>query len=133
MRLSPSNMKYSARFYAKALVDALADPKADHDAIAKRFLGVIKRNGDEGQLKKILDEASWLARQGEGVSREVVIESARPLKESQKKMLKVFLKPHDIIHEKIDPALVAGVKITVNDEMQFDGTMKAKLDSLFQA
>ena len=29
--------------------------------------------------------------------------------------------------------LIAGVRITVNDELQFDGTMKAKLDALFGA
>jgi len=26
----------------------------------------------------------------------------------------------------IDPDLIAGIKITVNDEMQFDGSLKSK-------
>jgi F0F1-type ATP synthase delta subunit len=131
-------MKYSVQQYAKALVAALRNPHAEQGAISRNFLALARRNGDEALLKKIVGEAGRLARAGEesktggrtGV-REVVIESARPLNASQKKVIHAFVKFHDIVHEKIDPALVAGVKIIVNDELQFDGTLHAKLNTLF--
>ena len=127
-------MKYSVHDYAKALDEAIADPKAKHDAIIKNFLALVRRNNDEGRLKKILAEAARLSRKwpgAQGNMREVIVESARPLRKAQEKMLQQFIKPGDIVRYKVNPELVAGVKIVVNDEMQFDGTMKAKLDKLF--
>ena len=123
-------MKYSAHYYAKALVAALANKKVDGAAATKNFLALVRKNNDEGELKKILREAARLSL-GEGGVREVILESARPLTASQKKSLGAFLAPHDVVREKIVPDLVAGVKVVVNDEVQFDGSMKAKLDSLF--
>jgi len=129
-------MKYPYHIYAKALVAALYDPNVDQKAVSKNFLALVSRNGDELRLKKILDEAARLARGREargkaGGAREVMIESARKLSAEQKAMVRSLVHSRDVVVEKIDPALVAGVKITVNDEMQFDGTMKAKLDMLF--
>ena len=125
-------MKYSIQNYAKALVETIEDPKANQNVIAKNFLALVRKNGDEGRAKKILEEASRLSR-GKSGGREVVIESARPLGKSQEKLLQQFVKPGDTLKYTIDPDLVAGVKIIVNDDMQFDGTMKGKLDKLFGA
>jgi F0F1-type ATP synthase delta subunit len=132
-------MKYSVHDYAKALDEAMADPatvKTGKAAIAKNFLELIRHNGDEARLKKILDEAARLSRKrdvaGGASFRDVLIESARPLEKSQEKMLHSFIKPSDVVEYATNPDLIAGVRITVNDEMEFDGTMKAKLDSLFE-
>ncbi len=108
----------------------IAAPKAHDAAIAKNFLSIIRRNGDEARLEKILDEAARLARGKHGV-REVTVSSARPLSASQEGAAKKFLKPGDMVDYAIDPALVAGLKIVVNDETQFDGSLKSKLDTLF--
>jgi F0F1-type ATP synthase delta subunit len=124
-------MKYSIQNYAKALVGAIENLGTKSDAaIGKNFLAIVQKNGDEARLPKILDEAGRLAR-ARGGAREVVIASARPLSDPQKKALHRFIKTGDIVRYVVDPDLVAGVKITVNDEMQFDGTMKAKLDEMF--
>ncbi len=125
-------MKYSVSDYAKALDGAVAAPKADDAANAKNFLALLRRHGDGSRLEKILDEAARLARGKHGV-REVTIASARPLTASQAIAAKKFLKPGDMATYALDPALVAGVKIVVNDEMQFDGSLKSKLDALFNA
>jgi len=127
-------MKYSVTDYAKALDAVLAEKKndAERETAARKFLAFVERNGDEGRLRVILEAASRLAREKRGV-REVVIASARPLSKAQEKMLAQFVKPHDAVSYAVDPALVAGVKIVVNDETQFDGTLKAKLEKLFNA
>jgi F0F1-type ATP synthase delta subunit len=132
-------MKYSVHDYAKALdkaiVDSAAGPVAKKEAIVKNFLGLIRKNNDEARMKKILDEAARLARgrhRGQAdATRQITIQSARPISKAQEKMLQSFLHAEDIVEYEIDPELVAGVKIIVNDEMQFDGTMKAKLDKIF--
>ncbi len=51
-------MKYPAHIYAKALVEVLADAgKAgvkDETRFADNFLALVKKNGDEMHLRKIL-------------------------------------------------------------------------------
>ena len=122
-------MKYSVHDYAKALAAVIRDPATKPEVATKHFLALIRRNGDEMQLSKIVKEAARLA----GGVREVVVASARPLSKTQQQLVKNFLKPSDRVQYEIDPGLVAGVKIVVNDEMQLDGTLKAKLDKLFGA
>src|ERR1700722_285493 len=103
-------MKYSAHLYAKALDAALADPKANQAVIAKNFLGLVRKNGDEAHFRKILEEAGRFARGRTGI-RKVVVESARPLEKSQEKMLQQFIKPGDVVTYETNPELVAGIKI----------------------
>ncbi len=126
-------MKYPAHIYAKALVEVLADEKGgaakDQQRVADNFMALVRRNGDEAHLKKILEEASRMAR-GRGGARKVIIESARPFTPSQRKEVEHFIKKEDVVVEKVDPTLVAGVCITVNDEMQFDGSLRRKLAEL---
>ncbi len=120
-------MKYSAHIYAKALVEVLSDRRVDDSAAAKNFLKIVRENGDEGHLRKILEEASRFARGKDGV-RKVVIASARELTKTQEHELEKFTKSGDIVVRRILPELIAGVRITVNDEMQFDGSLKRKLN-----
>lgn len=120
-------MKYAPHLYAKALVEVLGDQKADQEEAAKHFLALVRKNGDEGRLGKILEEASRLARGRNGV-RKVTIESARALTPAQESALRAFMGPGDVVEKRIAPELVAGVKIILDDELQFDGSMKHKLD-----
>ena len=126
-------MKYSAYIYAKALVEVLGDVKgpvgARDDEIAKNFIAIVRKNSDEAHLKKILEEASRFARGKSGV-RKVTIASARELNNVQGRLVEQFVKPGDVVERRINPGLIAGVKITLNDELQFDGSLKNKLDKV---
>jgi F0F1-type ATP synthase delta subunit len=124
-------MKYSTQDYAKALVEAIEDPALKNKgAIEKNFLDLVRKNGDEARLTNILAEAARIAR-GKGGARDVFIQSARSLSKAQEKLVHQFVRPGDVVEYDTDADLIAGIKITVNDEMQFDGTMKSKLDKLF--
>lgn len=124
-------MKYKPTIYAQALAEAIIENKGKGEAeMLKNFLALVRRNGDESQLRKIVDEADRLIRRSTGV-RKVVVESARPLKKPAATLLKNFLKEGDVVQEKVNPELVAGMRITLDDELQFDGSLKGKLDKLF--
>jgi len=126
-------MKYPAHFYAKALAGVIAEAKGKReDEIVKRFVALVRKNGDEMHLRKIVEEAARFVRGKSGV-RKVMIEVARAPGDAQRKMLQRLMKPGDVVQEKINPELVAGVKIIVNDEMQFDGSLKGKLDTIFNS
>jgi F0F1-type ATP synthase delta subunit len=127
-------MKYSATMYAQAFVAALThegEGKKETQAVmAKNFLKLVRESGDETHLEKILEETERLLRQKDG-TRKLVVESARPLDAHSQTLIKKLAHHGDIIEEKISPELIAGIKITANDEMQFDGSLKSKLDKVF--
>ena len=52
-----------------------------------------------------------LAKQGK---KKIIFETARKMTASQKKILEGFAKEGDVIKEKINPELIAGIKIIIN-------------------
>lgn len=125
-------MKYSTHTYAKALAEVITEAKgAEAEQFAQNFIALIKKNGDEAHARKILEEAARMLRGKRGI-RKVTFETARPLGAKQKQILASFAKPGDVIEEEIDPALIAGVRIIVDDEKQFDESLRGKLDKLFK-
>lgn len=125
-------MKFSTFIYAQALAQAIADPAAQGEEIIKNFMALVVKNGDGAHLKKIVAEAARLVHRKSGV-RDITLESARALHPEQKKTLHGhFAKSSDAVEEKVNPELVAGTRVTVNDELQFDGSLRTKLDQLFQ-
>lgn len=125
-------MRYSIESYAKALAEVVLHAKGKDDAaIAKNFFALLQKNNDETRVRKILEAAERFIHRGSG-TRKVILESARSLRRSPKSLLKDIVRPGDAIEERIDPSLIAGVKIVVNDELQLDGSLRGKLDAMFR-
>jgi F0F1-type ATP synthase delta subunit len=124
-------MKYSPQIYARALSEIVTEPSADKRTadLIKNFLALVIKNNDQHQLKKIYARAEKMVREKTG-KRKVAVETARQIK-NLKSALKEIIKKGDIIGEKINPDLIAGMKIIINDEMQFDGSMANKIKRLF--
>lgn len=128
-------MKYPAHIYAKALAEVIADsskkPNEKESAkIVKNFLELVERNGDGMHLRKILEEAARFARGAAGI-RKVSVESARALNTAQEREIAKFLKSDDVVEYELDPELIAGIRLVIDDEMQFDGSLRGKLDKIF--
>lgn len=125
-------MKYSPYWYAKALAAAIADvkDKRGQDEIEKNFIALVRKNGDEARLRKIVEIAARLVRGKQGI-RKVTIESARTLLPAQEKLLDSFLSPGDVVEREVDEELIAGIRIILNDELQFDGSLRGKLERIF--
>ena len=126
-------MKYPPKTYAKAFSEAAKNLRSveKQDAMVKKLIEIAIKNGDGSQLQKIAAYAEKIMREETG-KQKIVVESARPLHRRKNELVKHIAKTGDIIEEKTNPALVAGVKITINDERQFDGSLKRKLDKLFR-
>jgi len=123
-------MRYKTEDYAKALAAAV-EGKADEAAVRKNFLALLERTGDRTALPKILGETERILRRTRG-ERKVVIETARPLSSEARSHLAKTLKKSDAVEERTDPALVAGIRITMDDEERFDATLMQRLDTLFK-
>jgi len=69
-----------------------------------------------------------LVKQGKS---KITFETARKITASQKKLLDSFVKNGDVVKEKINPEIIAGVKIIINNSKQFDSSMQSKLQNIF--
>lgn len=126
-------MKRDYKSYAKALAEvALKDlsPTASKHAM-ENFLAVVKKNGDGAILAKIIAHAEALYMK-KGDRRSVVVESARPLSKSAHADVMKHLEKKDVVEEKVNPALIAGVRITVNGERELDMSFATKVNQLFK-
>lgn len=124
-------MRYSPDNYAKAFLAAIANkaPEEQQSAI-RRFLAAVKKFGDAGNLNKIL-AALELAITKERGGREVVMESAREVLPQLRKELEAKFKPEDLIRERTNPTLIAGIRILIDGEWMVDVSLKRRLEKLF--
>ncbi|MCX6719590.1 MAG: F0F1 ATP synthase subunit delta [Candidatus Staskawiczbacteria bacterium] len=123
------------KLYAKALAEVLMKPsyaKASEgrNKVADNFIRILVGAGLEKKAKEILELAEDLVLAKQGKSK-ITFETARKMTASQKKMAGGIVKEGDIVKEKINPELIAGIKIIINNSKQFDASMKSKLQEIF--
>lgn len=125
-------MKYKAKDYAKALVDLILQKgkPAEDKKILDNFLKILEKNGDIKKAKEItaLAESIYFKKTGK---KKIIIETARKIDQSQRNLLRSLEKEGDITEEKINKELIAGIKIIINNEKQFDASMQRKLQKIF--
>lgn len=122
-------MKYNPRIYAKAFSEMAIKPSTRKTDLVKNFLALVRKNNDQHLLKKIYEQAERIVREKSG-KKKIILETARNAKNLNKIIKKIAAKG-DIVEEKINSDLLAGVKIIINDETQFDGSMSRKIKNLF--
>lgn len=146
--MSGVNKKTKIKLYAKALSEILAKKVSDkalseilfkapafakasawQEKIIDNFIKLLESTGYESNAKEILNltEDLFLEKIGK---KKIIFETARKMTDEQKKMLEGFAKKGDITKEKINPDLIAGVKIIINNSKQFDASMKSKLQKI---
>ena len=123
-------MKYKIIEYAKALAEILSDKNFNEEQITQGFLRLLERQGDIKKAKEILNTAKFLSAKKNG-KKSVFFETARKLSAGQKKMLLKFIDEGDIVEEKINKDLIAGIKIIVDSEKQLDQTILTKINNIF--
>lgn len=121
--------KYSVKDYARAFALAAKEGK-DEAKMVRNFLSLIAKNGDASKLRKIFTEAEKLVRADAGLKK-FSIETARPLAKELQSKLRSLADKKDVLEEKVVPELVAGVRLTINDELQFDATLARQLQKMF--
>jgi len=117
------------KLYAKALAEIISKKGIDDKKVVNNFVKLLVKTGQIAKAKEILDlvEGLILAKHGKN---KITFETARKVTASQKKMLENFVKKGDVVKEKINPGLIAGVKIIINDSQQFDTSMQSKLRNI---
>lgn len=120
-------MKHKPNVYAKALAEIMV-AKKDNGKIVNNFLKLLEKNGDLKKAKQIVSLAEKLYLQKIGRNK-IILETARKI--NHKEISSKVFKEKDIVQEKINPELIAGIKIIVNNEKQLDFSLKKKLEEIF--
>lgn len=122
--------KISVDSYAAAFISALTGTGAK-EKIVERFIETIRRHNDWSRRHQIIAacEKKWRKIEGKSL---ITIESARELsKERYAQLTKHFKDKKSDIESRINPSLIAGVKILIDDEKQLDGSLNSKLQKIF--
>lgn len=125
-------MKHRPEQYANALAALLAaaGSREEEKKILGNFLRIAVRNGDVRAARRALERTELLlAKRGNGDM--VTVESARPLHEKDRVTITRAFPKTARVEERVNPSLVAGVRITINGERELDGTLASKLNRLF--
>ena len=123
-------MKYKVENYAKAFWELQDDGRMSDNLLVENLKKVLRRNGDIIHHKKIVKEIEKIGvrRAGGNI---IDVEYARPISEELQHQIKSSFGKECIVKTKINPALIAGVRITKDGERELDQTMKRKLRKLF--
>ncbi len=124
-------MKYSADAYATAFWAVYTAHGAKQDAkLIERLTHLLRRTGDIHSADSIVRAIERRAAGAQG-GRNVVVEFARQPTPIQLTALRAVMQSHDIIEVRTRPALVAGMRVSINGEYEYDGSLQRKLEKLF--
>lgn len=124
-------MAYSIQHYAAALAQSISSGTIPEKVIEENFIALLKHNNDLSKLPAILEQVGKKLDHHSG-SRQIVISSARPLLEDIQKKIATKFKSSDSLVWRIDPQLIAGIKITINEDYELDMSLRQKLTKLFR-
>lgn len=117
------------KIYAQALAEVALGKKVNKKT-EENFLKLLQKDGLINKAKEIVQMAEDIILQKQG-KKKITFETARKMTAGQKKMLESVAKGGDIIKEQVNPSIIAGVKVIVNDSRQFDGSLQKKLQNIF--
>ncbi len=126
-------MKFSAKQYAKALMDAIheTNPK-DQDQVLDNFAKVLAENNDLRLYDQIAEEFHKLDLAKQGI-KQVEVTSAHPLSRENEKAivdeLNKLVKHKIELKKQVDDRLIGGVVIQMEDQV-IDASVKNQLEQL---
>jgi F0F1-type ATP synthase delta subunit len=124
-------MRYATAHYAEALHKTVKDKTAPQQKeIIGRFMAMVARHRMGGKIALIIAAYEKLALAESG-TRKVYIVSAAPVRAQLKREIREILGKKIRIEETVDPALLAGIKIIIDNELLIDASVKRQLEKIF--
>lgn len=124
-------MTYTHIHYAQALAAALKGKSAaEQKQIAARLFRRLTRARALKERGRIVRETSRIMRRQEGIIA-AEVHSAAPLSAEKRRAIKLALGKKALITQTINPHLLAGVRILINEDILIDATARRRLTALF--
>ncbi|MBI2637849.1 MAG: F0F1 ATP synthase subunit delta [Candidatus Sungbacteria bacterium] len=125
-------MRYTTRQYAQALYDVLRHTTEEkRGEVIKRLYMVLSRQRILSSYERILQGTERIFLKENGIKK-VVLETPLRASRDMKKEIQDILGKKILLQEKIDPDLLAGIRIRINDEMLIDASAKTQVMKLFK-
>ncbi len=124
-------MHFRAKDYAEALREVMRSlPPQGRRGLLDRFLAVVRKHGGLSRIQEIVRAVEALEVRGRG-GRWIELEFARPMGERVLGRFRARIAGRDRMSVAVNPALVAGVRVTVDGETELDHSLERKLKKLF--
>ncbi len=124
-------MKYKPKQYAEALFDALSGAKeGEEHALIGNFATTVRKNKDWARLPLIVKQFEKIYREKHGLTK-LEVESAHPLTEKTKEELEKAVGKKVLFEEKVNPKLLAGLRILIDDSTFIDASALRHINNLF--
>lgn len=124
-------MTNSAHTYAVVFLESVGKLSGtDQGEAVERFVSIVHRQGWGRRLSQIVEEIERLVVKKAG-GKYVELSIASGSSEGLLKELRSHFTNKDKVITKVDPSLIAGVRVTVDGEKELDWSMRRRLDSLF--
>ena len=122
-------MKNKVKIYAAALAELIMETKpASQKKIADNFFKLIVKNNYAAKAGEIVALAEDIILKKKG-NKKIILQTARKI--DGKRVIKSFIKEGDVVESEINPEIIAGIKVIINNEKQLDFSLKNKLDKIF--
>lgn len=126
-------MKISPKQYAISLYEATKGASKDEaEKLIESFVKVLRFNNDLSKEKRIIEEYYAHCRKQKGIAKLRVRSSEKLSPAIVSGIVKHFAGQVEI-EEEIDPGLIGGIAIEINDDTLIDGSVKKKLQDLKEA
>ena len=124
-------MKYRVSQYAQALYAATdGKSEAEQKKIVARFVQLLIRHRAMGKARAIFAAYEKHVLQKRGM-RLVRIETASPASEKLKQEIRSALGKNIHIEERVNPRIIGGVTMLIDDEILIDASVKRQLETMF--
>ena len=123
-------MKHPAATYAAAFLEAAKDGKISSEATG-RFFKILRRNGDLAKLPEILKNIESLYYKKEGITKVEVVSARVTTKDGVEKALRERFGAKLAVEFSLNPGIIGGIILKINDELVIDASVKRRLEKLF--
>lgn len=125
-------MKCTSKQYAAALRETLEGKTGrERKEILRRLVKVLLKNRDFSKRAAVLKEYERQCLRAQDVKK-IILDSAAPVPQKLKHEIQKILGGKLSFSERIDPVLLAGIKILVNDEIMIDASGRGRIKHLFK-
>lgn len=120
-------MKNKVKIYAKVLADLVLDGAKKN--ITDNFIKLLVKDNYLHKSGEIIALAENIILKRKD-NKKIILQTAR--KTDTKQFINSFYKKGDLVQEIIDPEIIAGVKVIINNEKQLDFSLRKKLEEVFK-
>lgn len=126
-------MKTTPKQYAISLYEAVqhASPKEAEELVAN-FVKLLRVNNNLSLGKKIIAEYEAYDRKQKGIARIKITSSEKLSPAVTSGIVKHFAKQVEM-EEAVDPALLGGIVLEIDEDILIDGSVRTKLENLKKA